>query len=129
MQLRLRDSLPFVRVSITHNGQSIEIPNVLVDTGSGGTIFAADIMSAVGVSPQAEDVLHTIYGVGGSEVVFTRKLDILKVGDFAMQHFEVEVGGMDYGFDIQGILGMDFLIAAGAQIDLKELQIKFTQLP
>jgi len=125
MQLRLRDSLPFVRVSITHNGQSIEIPNVLVDTGSGGTIFAADVMSAVGVSPQAEDVLHTIYGVGGSEVVFMRKLDVLSVGDFAMQQFEVEVGGMDYGFDIQGILGMDFLTTAGAQIDLKELQINF----
>jgi hypothetical protein len=103
------------------------MPNVLVDTGSGGTIFAADVMSAVGIEPQAQDVLHTIYGVGGSEVVFTRKVDVVRVGNFAMRDFEVEVGGMEYGFEIQGILGTDFLIAAGAQINLKDLQIEFSQ--
>ena len=58
-------------------------------------------------------------------VVFTRKIDELKTGTFRIHQFEIEVGGMDYGFDIQGILGMDFLIAAGAQIDLKKLRIEF----
>jgi len=86
-------------------------------------------MSAVGIVPQAEDTLHTIYGVGGSEVVFTRKVDMLSVGTYTIRHFEVEVGGMDYGFDIQGILGMDFLIAAGAQINLKEMKIEFIDSP
>jgi len=31
------------------------------------------------------------------------------VGEHQLPKFEIEVGGMDYGFDIQGILGMDFL--------------------
>ncbi len=128
MQLQLRDDLPYVRVSITHSGKSIEIPNVLVDTGSGGTILAADVMSAVGVVPEAEDTLHTIFGVGGSEVVFTRRIEMLSVGTYTIRHFEVEVGGMDYGFDIQGILGMDFLITAGALINLKDLKIEFFEL-
>lgn len=125
MQFLLRDNLPFITVAVTHEGKAIEIPNVLVDTGSGGTIFAADVMSAVGISPQAEDVLHTIYGVGGSEVVFTRRVDELRVGQFVMPHFQIEIGGMDYGLDVQGILGMDFLVAAGALIDLKQLRIEF----
>jgi predicted aspartyl protease len=125
MRLQLRDSLPFVSITITHQGKKIKIPNVLVDTGSGGTILSADTLTKIGIVPQAEDTLHTISGVGGSEVVFTRKIDELKAGTFKIRQFEIEIGGMDYGFDIQGILGMDFLIAAGAQIDLKQLQIKF----
>jgi hypothetical protein len=32
---------------------------------------------------------------------------------------------MDYGFDIVGILGMDFMRAAGAVIDLGRLTIDF----
>jgi hypothetical protein len=71
--------------------------------------------------------LHTIHGVGGSEVVFTRKVDALQVGDFRFADFEIEVGGMDYGFDIHGILGTDFLIGAGAQIDLKNMNIVFAR--
>ena len=33
---------------------------------------------------------------------------------------------MDYGFEFGGILGMDFLRAAGAIIDLYELTLVFT---
>jgi len=66
---------------------------------------------------------YTISGVGGSEVVFTRKIDELKVETFTIKQFEI--GGMDYGFDIQGILGMDFLISAGAKIDLEKMEIAF----
>ena len=125
MRLQLRDNLPFVSITVTHQDKKIKIPNVLVDTGSGGTILSADTLARIGIVPQAEDTLHTIFGVGGSEVVFTRKIDELKTGTFKIRQFEIEVGGMDYGFDIQGILGMDFLIAAGAQIDLKQLRIEF----
>jgi predicted aspartyl protease len=125
MQLRLRDNLPFVSITVAHQDKRIKIANVLVDTGSGGTILSADTLSRIGIVPQAEDTLHTIFGVGGSEVVFTRKIDELKAGTCTIRQFEIEIGGMDYGFDIQGILGMDFLVAAGAQIDLKRLHINF----
>jgi hypothetical protein len=39
--------------------------------------------------------------------------------------FEIEVGGMDYGFEINGILGMDFLLRAGAILNLRELSLEF----
>jgi hypothetical protein len=38
---------------------------------------------------------------------------------------EIEVGGLDYGFELGGILGMDFLLASGARIDLQQLTIEF----
>jgi len=40
-------------------------------------------------------------------------------------HFEIEIGGMDYGFEINGILGMDFIIRAKAIINLAEMRIDF----
>ncbi len=125
MWLRLKDNLPFVSITVVHQRRKIKIPNILVDTGSGGTILSADVLSKIDIVPQPEDTLHTIFGVGGSEVVFTRKIDELKVGTFVIKEFEIEVGGMDYGFDIQGILGMDFLTSAGAKINLESLEITF----
>lgn len=103
----------------------VEIPDVLIDTGSASTIFAADIMATVGISPVPEDVLHTIRGVGGVEVVFLRRIDEIWLGRKQLTGFEIEVGGMDYGFAINGILGMDFLQSLGVMIDLKQLEIRF----
>lgn len=127
MRLLLRDKLPFISMAIIHHKKQVRIRNVLVDTGSGGTIFSADALARIGILPEPEDILHTIFGVGGSEVVFTRKIDELKAGTYSLKQFEIEIGGMDYGFDIQGILGMDFLISAGARIDLEKLEITFTK--
>lgn len=127
MRLRLKDNLPFISITVVHQRRKIKIPNILVDTGSGGTILSADVLSKIGIAPQPEDTLHTIFGVGGSEVVFTRTVDKLKVGTFSIKQFEVEIGGMDYGFDIQGILGMDFLTSVGAIIDLEKTEISFTK--
>jgi len=123
----LKDSLPFVSITVIHQGKKIKIPIVLVDTGSGGTILSADVLSLIGIVPQPDDALHTLFGVGGSEVVFTRKIDELKTGTYSIKHLEIEIGGMDYGFDIQGILGIDFLISAGAKIDLEKMEITFTK--
>ena len=39
---------------------------------------------------------------------------------------EIEVGAMDCGFEIQGILQMDFLVRAGADVDLAHLEMRST---
>jgi len=113
-------------VKLAYQGQAEEIQAVLVDTGSATTILVADLVASINIFPLPDDLLFTIRGVGGSEVVFTRKLDYLQVGDRRLPDFAVEIGGMDYGFEINGILGMDFLMKAGAVIDLQDLQIDFS---
>jgi hypothetical protein len=125
MQLLLKDSLPFITVTIAFKGRTVDIPNVLLDTGSASTILAADRLTTIDINPSAEDVLHTIRGVGGIEVVYLRKVEFLKVGERSIENFEVEVGGMDYGFEINGILGMDFLTASGAIINLRDIRVDF----
>jgi predicted aspartyl protease len=125
MQLLLKYDLPFVVVAVEYKGRTVDIPDVLVDTGSASTILAADSLIGIGIEPAADDVLHTIRGVGGVEVVYLRKVDSLKVGESRVVGFEIEVGGMDYGFEINGILGMDFLRSVGAIINLREMRLEF----
>ena len=126
MQLSLKYDLPFVAIKISYKGKTKEISGVLVDTGSGSTILSADVVSEVGIVPEPEDTLYNIRGVGGSEVVFSRRVDSIQTDAGQISDFEIEVGGMDYGFDINGILGMDFLLRAGAVIDLKKLKMEFS---
>lgn len=125
MQLSLTDDLPFVTLSLSYHGQVVEAQHVLVDTGSATTMMAADVVADIQITPSADDELYVIRGVGGSEVVFSRVVDYLQIGECKLPEFEVEVGGMDYGFEIDGILGMDALMQMGAVIDLQEMQIRF----
>lgn len=123
--LQLKDDLPFVSLTMAYSGTAVEIADILVDTGSVSTVIAADIVKTLGVSPLPDDELRIIRGVGGVEAVFSRVIDYLQVGERRLESFEIEVGGMDYGFAINGILGMDFLTRAGAVIDLRQLRLEF----
>ncbi|MFL6195464.1 MAG: aspartyl protease family protein [Thermoanaerobaculia bacterium] len=123
MKIRLAGGLPYVTASLQHRGQRLTLEHVVLDTGSGASVFAADELLGLGILPEPEDPLHRILGVGGSEFVFSKRLDGLALGDLEVSGFEVQVGAMDYGFPIQGILGMDFLLAVKAVIDLDRLEI------
>ncbi|MCP3956834.1 MAG: hypothetical protein GY719_03170 [bacterium] len=125
MNLELRHKLPFVSALVVHQGGSVELKPVLIDTGSASTVLSADVVEAVGISPRPEDVINKLRGIGGTEVVYMRVMDRLAVGEASVSNFEVEIGGMDYGFEIQGILGMDFLRQTGAVISLKDLTVQF----
>lgn len=45
MDLRIKDDLPFLEVTMTYRGFSITIQDILVDTGSASTVFAADVVA------------------------------------------------------------------------------------
>src|SRR5207249_568571 len=104
MQLELKQGLPFIAVQLTYLGASIEVSDVLVDTGSGSTTFAADAVARLGIRPELDDVVSTIRGVGGREVVYRRRIEAVVVGDRVLSDLVIEVGAMDYGFQIAGIL-------------------------
>ena len=123
MKIRLRDGLPYVTASLTYQGQRLSFGNVLLDTGSVGAIFSTDRVLTIGLMYEPDDRVHRIRGVGGTEFVFTKRVDCLAVSDLQINDFQIEVGAMDYGFDIGGIIGMDFLIQVGAIIDLAKLEM------
>jgi hypothetical protein len=99
---------------------------MLVDTGSASTVLSADVAAEIGIVPQPGDRLRRRRGVGGHEVVFTRRVDRIEAGGHGLGGFELEIGAMEYGFDIGGMLGMDFLRAAGAILNVRDLTLELS---
>lgn len=119
--IELREELPFIQVTILYKNQSLTLSNVLLDTGSASTILKLDRVESIGLTVESADFIGTISGVGGSEFVFFKTVDAIQVNGFQIQNIQVDIGVMDYGIEIDGILGMDFLLRAKGIIDLNEL--------
>ena len=124
MKIHLRKGLPFISATVVYRGNHLVLKNILLDTGSAGTVFSTDKVSPIGLTYELNDMIHSIRGVGGSEFVFTKTIDGLKVDRLQVGALEVEIGAMDYGFEIDGIIGMDFLAQVGAVVDLSVMEIR-----
>lgn len=124
VNLELKHGLPFCNISIEYRGEKMILNNVLIDTGSGGSVFKMDIVDEIGITIESDDVIETVSGVGGVEFVYKKKVDCLELGELRIEDFTIEVGVMDYGFELNGIVGMDFLRKVRAVIDLNEMKIK-----
>ena len=123
MNIQVRDGLPYVTVTLLYGGRQLDLANVLLNTGSAGTLFAADQVVAAGLQYEADDPVQRIRGIGGAEFVFVKRIARLSVDELQVSDFAIEVGAMDYGFAIDGIIGTDFLLQVGAVIDLSHLEI------
>ena len=121
MKINVHYGLPFVEVTIGYRGNMLHLSRVLLDTGSAGTVFNADAVEAIGVRVEPGDFLNKIRGIGGVEVVYSKYLDFVKTDEISIDGFEVEIGEMNYGMQIDGILGFDFIRAVGLVINTKEL--------
>jgi len=117
MKITIRGGLPYVTAELTYRGRRIRFDNVLVDTGSGGSVFQADRLLDEALNIEPTHRIREIRGVGGTEFVVSKRIDQLRLGDFCVEDFEIEVGAMSYGFEIEGIVGMDFLLRIGAVVD------------
>lgn len=90
--------LPFVEATVIFRGRSIQLNRILIDTGSTGTIFNVNSLGEIGIKPEANDVTHTIYGMGGAEFVYTKKMGQIYLSkDISTSNFLIELGSMDYG--------------------------------
>ena len=123
MTITLTDGLPYTTVTLTYRGKPHMIDRVLLDTGSGGSVFSTDVLLSCGIHYEMHDLVHRIRGVGGTEFVFSKIVDQLAIGELMCQQFAIEVGVMDYGIALNGIIGMDFLCAVNAVIDLANRRI------
>ena len=123
MNIEVKHGLPFVAVTIRYRGSELLLDRVLLDTGSAGTIFNANLVGIISVFPEGNDVVDTIRGVGGVEYVYTKYFDSIHFGEICLENFQVEIGNMDYGMEINGIIGFDFISAANLLIDTKNMLV------
>nr|WP_233711227.1 retropepsin-like aspartic protease [Lederbergia citrisecunda] len=124
-RLVIEDGLLLTDIEITFRGQSILLKRVLVDTGSGSTIISTDLAESIGIIAEENDMIYRISGVGGSEFVFSKTVDSINMGQAVIREFSLEIGAMNYGFDLDGIIGLDFLQQIKAIINIDKRIIEF----
>lgn len=127
MNIAEENGLPFVSVRIYYRGKKLELRKVLLDTGSASTLLKADVVGEIGIVPEGNDVVDTIRGVGGIEYVYTKTLDGVELDGHLVPGLQVEIGSMEYGFEMEGILGYDFMKAAGVVIDTRRQTVESSE--
>jgi hypothetical protein len=121
--IRLEDRLPFITVTLSQGDKEVVLERVLLDTGSAATLFSTDEVEKLGIVPEPADSLRRVVGVGGSEFVLAKRIERLALGEVEMRDFPIQVGAMDYGFPIDGLLGTDFFVKAALVLDLGKLEV------
>lgn len=126
IQLRIENGLPLVSFSCTYQMKTIEMRNVLFDTGCASTIFDTDYMANIGLClDMINGTAKRMYGVGGaSELCYEQFVENIQIGTITLPSFRLQLGMTKepYGFD--GILGIDFMTAVGLKVDFEKLKIE-----
>ncbi|NLC44187.1 MAG: aspartyl protease [Clostridiales bacterium] len=122
MQIEYRDGLLFTEIEVVYNGKRKSIANIVVDTGASKTLISQDSVDDIGIKVKREDEIVTSYGIGGKEHAFVKKIDKVLVGDYFAEEIALEFTVIQYE-DINGLLGLDLLMDAGFNINLKDLKM------
>ncbi|MEI3614019.1 retropepsin-like aspartic protease [Pseudogracilibacillus sp. SO30301A] len=123
-RLTIDSGLLLTDIELTYRGNSLVLHRVLVDTGSGSTIISSELAETIGIIAEENDMIFRITGVGGSEFVFSKTIDNIKVGKTEVNDFVLEVGAMNYGFKLDGIIGLDLLQEIKAIINIDKLTLE-----
>lgn len=122
-KITIIQGLPFVAVEIKANNQTLILERVLLDSGASDCVFKTDDLETIGVLQSPDDIVQKMTGIGGDEHVVEKTIDSLKVADLLASPFTIQIGAMDYGMQIDGIIGADFLLKTGAKINFETLEI------
>ena len=100
MKIQIYDGLPFTKVTLKHRGKSTEVDRVLIDSGSAGTVFDVDELAKIDLLPDLNDVVHTVFGIGGTEFVVEKRIEQISLVSLELKDFPIEIGAVDYGFEM-----------------------------
>lgn len=124
----IREGLIYINVTLTHKDKSFNIKNALVDTGSSSTVICRNIAHKLGLKPEPNDLINSVQGVGGTESVYEKKIDSIKLDSLTESNFNIQVGAMDYGIELNAIIGLDLLIKCRALLDLNKFTLITTEV-
>lgn len=124
IHLNLRDGLIYIDATLTHGNNCVTIKNALVDTGSSSTVISRDIAHSLGLKPEPTDIINSVQGIGGSESVIEKKIDAIEIDKVAAGNFNIQVGAMNYGIEIDAIIGLDLLTTCRVVMNLDDYMLK-----
>ena len=120
IKLKLKHSLLFCELEITINNQILHLNNVLIDTGLATTLINSDYILLDG-----SEKFINVYGVGGYEAVLNKYFDCISINNNSIHNIVLSVGELDYGMDIDMLVGLDLLKKLNANINIKDMTMSF----
>lgn len=128
MKLQMVHGLPIVSLTITFNGHTIELTNILFDTGCAATVLDTDVLATIDLYPDfINGTVKRMYGIGGtSEACYEQTVSNIKVDSVHLPEFCLQLGSIrePYGFD--GIIGIDYMLQTGLKVDFETMQIGYS---
>lgn len=123
-KLVLKNGLLYTSVALRHEGKSVIVKDVIVDTGAFHTIIAADYLEAMDVGFSDDDELVKASGYGGTVCYSVRKkIDLIECGNISVKDIKLDFGEIDPNERVNGLIGLDYLRAAGIILDLVDLMM------
>ena len=120
IKLRHEHGLILCSLDITINNDELHLENVLVDTGSATTLINSDYINLDGT-----EIIRNAHGVGGYETILKKRINVFKINGLELKNFEISLGEMDYGIELDCLLGLDVLETLGADINIKNHTLSF----
>lgn len=122
INLRYEHKLLFCSLDLTIDNKLLHFKNVLIDTGSATTLINSDYIHFDG-----NEELINVHGVGGYESVLMKPFKNICINsDYTVNDVLLCVGEMDYGIDIDLLIGLDLLKALNADISIKNMCLEFS---
>lgn len=122
IKLHYSNQLLFCKLDCKLNNEDLHLNNVLIDTGSATTLINADYINFDGT-----ETVQEAYGIGGSEKILNKQFSNLEINGFNLNNISLSVGDMDYGLNIDMLLGLDLLTSLNVIIDLNTMQLEFKE--
>ena len=122
IKLRYQNYLLFCSLDLKINNQNLHFENVLIDTGSATTLINADYILLDG-----NEKIKNAQGIGGYEKILVKNFETLKLNDIALKNICLSIGDMDYGIDIDLLIGLDILKILNANINVKNMTLELNR--
>lgn len=123
MKLKYSEGLLYTSIKINYNGKTIEINNIVVDTGATYCIIEPSVIESLGITLTKDDEVETFFGVNSIFSYVKRTVDSIGIDDVLINKVDMYIGSV--ADNIDGLLGLDALISSAAKIDLKNMETRF----
>lgn len=124
VEIQFKNGLLYTCIELMHEGKSITVNDVIIDTGAFHTILSPDFLEELQAGFTDDDVLIEAYGYGGASNYAVRKrIDTISCEDIMLNDFKIDFGEIDPDEKVNGLLGLDFFRKAEIVLDIAELHM------
>lgn len=121
MKISFDGQLITTSLIVTFRGKTLQINDVIIDTGSSHTVISPDVLEEIGVTYENGDTIYEAYGIGGTVPFYTKVMDKIQIDKFNVKDIEIDVGVLPK--DHNGLLGLDILMTYNFIVDMDKLEL------